>query len=101
MYDYNYGQKAPTYSRASLLFVPTISDIDKVPCMPGEKIWVMAMDDAVIACKTGGNMGIDTTYCRMTEYIPAPPPKPEDFVTKADLEEILAKYLKQGERANE
>lgn len=104
MYNSNYpftSQGTSGYNRATLLFVPTFADIDKVPVMPGEKLWVMAMDDAIMACRTGGNMGVTTTYCRMEEYVPAPPPKPEDYVTKADLEAMFARFMSKEDAKNE
>lgn len=83
------------YDRAVIVFVPAVADIERVPVMPGEKVWVMAMNDAIIACRTGGNLGTETTYCKMEEYVPAPPPRPEDYVTKADLEDMLSRLLAQ------
>lgn len=46
-------------------------------------------------------MGVETTYCRMEEYIPPSPPKPEDYVTKADLEAMFERFMKQGGTQNE
>ena len=90
MYNSNYpfnNQGTAGYNRATLLFVPTFADIERVPVMPGEKLWVMAMDDAIMAC--------------MEEYVPAPPPKPEDYVTKADLEAMFARFMNKEDAKNE
>lgn len=92
MYDYTYPRPAgmPAGNRATLLLVPEVAEIEKIPVMPGERIWAMATNDAVIGCRTGGDMGAQTTYCRLEPY---EPPRPEEYVTKADLEEMLTRIL--------
>lgn len=104
MYDYNnpmMGRPHPQpmtrggFDSGVIVFVPAVEDIERVPVMSGEKVYVMAMNDAVIACRTGGNMGTETTFCKMEEFVPAPAPKPEDYITKADLEDILSRLLTQ------
>lgn len=93
---YDYGYPRPTVggmvagNRATLLLVPDVSEIEKIPVMPGERIWAMATNDAVIGCRTGGDMGAQTTYCKLEPY---EPPRPEEYVTKADLEEMLSRFL--------
>ena len=104
MYDYNnpmMGRPQPQpmtrggFDSGVIVFIPAVEDIERVPVMSGEKVYVMAMNDAVIACRTGGNMGTETTFCKMEEFVPAPAPKPEDYITKADLEDILSRLLSQ------
>ena len=65
MYDYNnpmMGRPQPQpmtrggFDSGVIVFVPAVEDIERVPVMSGEKVYVMAMNDAVIACRTGGNM---------------------------------------------
>lgn len=94
LYDYGYNRPAvggmPGGNRATLLLVPDVSEIEKIPVMPGERIWAMATNDAIIGCRTGGDMGAQTTYCKLEPY---DPPRPEEYVTKADLEEILSRVL--------
>lgn len=82
-----------SFDRATLVFVPGVADIERVPVQPGEKVWAMSTNDAVIACREGKTVGVETTYCKMSEYVPPQPLKPEDYVTKADLEDILGRIL--------
>lgn len=105
MYDYNnpmMGRPQPQpmtrggFDSGVIVFVPAVEDIERVPVMSGEKVYVMAMNDAVIACRTGGNMGTETTFCKMEEFVPAPAPKPEDYITKAILRSPLALLLQQS-----
>lgn len=95
MYDFM-GRPAAydfSFDRAALVFVPSVADIERVPVQPGEKVWAMSVNDAVIACREGKTVGVETTYCKMTEYTPPQPIRPEDYVTKADLEDIIARVL--------
>lgn len=102
MYDFM-GRSAAydfSFDREVLVFVPSIADIERVPVQPGEKVWAMSVNDAVIACREGKTVGVETTYCKMTEYTPPRPVSPEDFVTKADLEDIISRVLAaQSEQA--
>lgn len=95
MYDFMGRSSAYDFSfdRTVLVFVPSVADIERVPVQPGEKVWAMSVNDAVIACREGKTVGVETTYCKMTEYIPPRPVSPEDFVTKADLEDVVSRIL--------
>ncbi len=86
--DYDFG-----FDRAALVFVPTIADVERVPVQPGEKVWAMSVNDAVIACREGKTIGVNTTYCKLEPFEPPKPIRPEDYVTKADLEEIIGRVL--------
>lgn len=78
------------YARAMMLLVDNVGEIERIPVMPGERIWAMSTNDAVIGCRTGGDMGASTTYCKLEPYeLPAP----EEYVTKRDLEDMLARVL--------
>lgn len=81
------------FDRETLVFVPTVADVERVPVQPGEKVWAMSVNDAVIACREGKTIGVDTTYCKLEPFEPPKPIRPEDYVTKADLEEIIGCVL--------
>lgn len=78
------------YTRALLLLVDNVGEIERIPVMPGERVWAMSTNDAVIGCRTGGDMGANTSYCKLEPYeLPAP----DEYVTKRDLEDMLARVL--------
>lgn len=78
------------YTRAILLLVDNAGEIERIPVMPGERVWAMSTNDAVIGCRTGGDMGATTTYCKLEPYeLPAP----DEYVTKRDLEDMLARVF--------
>lgn len=83
-----------TYNRATLMLVSSVQEIEQIPVLPGERIWAMSTNDAVIGCRTGGDMGVQTTYCKLEPYTP-PVRRPEDYVTKADLEEMFSRFAAQ------
>lgn len=95
MYDpMSYARHDPArdrnYTRAMLLLVDNVNEIERIPVMPGERIWAMSTNDAVIGCRTGGDMGASTTYCKLEPYeLPAP----DEYVTKRDLEDMLSRIL--------
>lgn len=78
------------YTRALLLLVDNVGEIERIPVMPGERVWAMSTNDAVIGCRTGGDMGASTSYCKLEPYeLPAP----DEYVTKRDLEDMLARVI--------
>lgn len=72
-----------------IYFVPSAADIERFPLLNGERAWIMAMADSLIACKTGKPMGVDLVVCKMEQTELPRPPKPEEFVTKSDIEKMM------------
>lgn len=91
------GARQPQDS-ATLLFVQDLPEIERVAVLPGQRVFVMALNDSVLAARTGTPMGTETTYCRLEEFVPEAPAAP-DYVTKADLEELLRRYMGEAPAA--
>lgn len=85
---------------AMLVFVPNVKDIESVSVQPGQRVFTMAQNEPVLACREANGMGVvQTTYCRLEPYEPtsaAAAPSTE-YVTRAEFDEFAKKLLDREE----
>lgn len=89
-------------SGSMLAFVPNVRDIESVSVQPGQRVFVMAQNEPVLACRDANGMGVvQTTYCKLEPYEPtaaAATPSPE-YVTRAEFDEFVKKLLGHDKEA--
>lgn len=85
---------------AMLVFVPNVKDIESVSVQPSQRVFAMAQNEPVLACREANGMGVvQTTYCRLEPYEPASAaaaPSTE-YVTRAEFDEFAKKLLDREE----
>lgn len=85
---------------ATLIFVANVKDIDGVTVQPGQRVFAMAQNEPVLACREANAMGVvQTTYCRLEPYEPTAPKQNTDYVTRAEFEELVRRI--QGKETSE
>lgn len=84
------NSQPPSNNSATIIFVGKAADVDSVPVMPNQSIWIMATNDAILARKTADGIGIPSVeYCRL-ERINKPSTDDSDgkdspFLTKQEF----------------
>lgn len=87
---------------AMLVFVPNVKDIESVSVQPGQRVFAMAQNEPVLACREANGMGVvQTTYCRLEPYEPASAASTPstEYVTRAEFDEFAKKLLDKEEAA--
>ena len=85
---------------ATLIFVANVKDIDGVTVQPGQRVFAMAQNEPVLACREANAMGVvQTTYCRLEPYEPTAQKQNPDYVTRAEFEELVRRI--QGKETSE
>lgn len=98
--QYQPPMRQPANDGTMLIFVANVKDIDGVTVQPGQRIFAMAQNEPVLACREANAMGVvQTTYCRLEPYEPTAPKQSTDYVTRAEFEEFARRI--QGKEASE
>lgn len=85
---------------ATLIFVANVKDIDGVTVQPGQRVFAMAQNEPVLACREANAMGVvQTTYCRLEPYEPTSPKQSPEYVTRAEFDEFARRI--QGKETSE
>lgn len=96
------GASAPLRqaSSASLIFVPTTADIAGVSVQPGQRVYVMAQNDSVIAVRESNAVGATSTiYCRMQQFNPEEvnATQGREYVTRSEVEQLVKQLMASGQ----
>ena len=87
-----FQQQAPDW-----VYVPTVADVQNVGVQPGNRAWIMVQNECVFAIRSADGMGIMTTdFYRFEKYDPNAKTQTEQYVTRAELEQILMRMKKEA-----